>query len=187
MGLAGDIYAASIKNPPTGVPRVVDTHNNLVGQVIGASAPGFSLFQPTDATIVLNITVPSIVVQVTPNNIFGNAYMYFTSTNCSGQPYFYADGLVDQPHLFPIVGVVGGNLYRLRANSPPVAINVYSALGFSTICSDLGGANPINGIIADLISNLSTQFIAAVQLCLSLDRGRATASCTTRLRSTMER
>ena len=143
---------AFAKGKPIAVPRVEDTNGELVGPVIGQ-------LSNANPVVALTISVPSMVVQVLPNQFVGTYFLFFTTTDCSGQPYF-DNLLVSQPHVFPIVGVVSNILYGPRGNSAPVSITPLSRLDiYSGACVVIGGSPlPFNGVIADSIIDLSTQF-----------------------------
>ena len=159
--LAGNPYTAiagkPVPPPAPAMPRVVDANNVVVGQVVGATGPAVPLLtlSPYIAVVALNISVPSIVVQVTSTDIVGNAELFFTDSSCTGQPYFLLNDVSNPFRLFPIVGVANGTLYSPRANSASVAISTtYKILLFGNCQS----GSTENYIIADPISDLSTQF-----------------------------
>lgn len=142
------------------VPVIVDATNKVVGQVVGISSLEGLSPRPLNPVVVLEIPGHSVIATVTPDYILGNVYLYFTSANCTGQPYINATGAVafNQPHMFPLVGVANGILYGLRANSTPVTISTASLLSVSSSTCVFTGGGAVTGIIADPIIDLSTQF-----------------------------
>lgn len=151
---------------PAAVPRVVDANNNLVGGVIGTkevnlginNEPATFSGKPLYAVVALNISVPSIVVQVTSNGFLGTASLFFTDSTCVGQPYFLSVELDRTAlRLFPVVGVGknGTALYAPRTSSAPVLTLGPYLLTFLGECQQ--GGNEFL-IIADPILDLSTQF-----------------------------
>lgn len=163
MVLVCNIYTASGGKPapPPAVPRVVDANNKLVGQVVGTTGQLLSqVFTPSpyNAVVALNISVPSIVVQVTSTSILGNAELLFTNSSCTGQPYFRLYDVSFPYKLFPLVGIGNGTLYTPRANSASVVISTPYKLLFTGTCAPSQGGDDSTGIIADPISDLSTQF-----------------------------
>lgn len=142
---------AFAKGKPITGPRVLDANNNVVGPVIG-------LLSNANPVVALNVSIPSLVVQVYPNQFLGTFDVFFTSGDCSGQPYFSQDYAVSQPHVLPIVGVVNGILYGPRANSAPVSIARNSWLDKNTGYCQVANAVPENAVIADPIIDLSTEF-----------------------------
>ena len=146
--LADEAFA---KDKTIAVPRVVDANDKLVGPVIGQ-------LSNANPVVALTIPVPNMVVQVMPNQFLGTYDLYFTTVDCSGQAYFDNDFQVSQPHLFPIVGVLHGILYGPRGSSAPVSIIPSSRLEKFTGNCVSGQPFPINGVTADSIIDLSTQF-----------------------------
>jgi len=149
VGLILMADAAFAKGKPIEGPRVVDANNKVVGPVIG-------LLSISNPVVALNVSIPSPVVQVFPNQFVGNYSLVFTSVDCSGQPYFIKTEL-DRAHTLPIVGVVNGILYGPRANSPAVPITSNSTLGIVTGTCGVSEF-PTDAVIADAIIDLSTQF-----------------------------
>ena len=163
--LAGNPYTAHagkpVPPPPPAMPRVVDANNNVVGEVIGtnneAEAPVSLTGNPFYAIVALNISVPSIVVQVTPNGFLGTASLFFTDSTCVGQPYFLSQEVNFALRLFPVVGVArsGATLYAPRASSASVVLPTTYRLNFLGECQ-LKGTNVV--VIADPLIDLTTQF-----------------------------
>lgn len=165
--LAGNPYMAHagkpVPPPAPALPRVVDANNNVVGQVVGTSGyPQTQIFTPPpyNAVVALNISVPSIVVQVTTTHILGNAELLFTNSSCTGQPYFTVYDVNFPFKLFPLVGVGNGaTLYAPQASSAPVSIATPYSLLFTGTCYSRGSSVDYStAIIADPIIDLSTQF-----------------------------
>lgn len=160
--LAGNPYTAQavkpVPPPAPAVPKVVDANNNVVGQVIGTNneAGGFS-GKPLYAVVALNISVPTIVVQVPSNGFLGTASLFFTDSTCVGQPYFLSEEIDFELRLFPVVGVGinGTTLYTPRASSAPVFSPSSYLLTFLGVCQSRGNDNLV---IADPLIDLSTQF-----------------------------
>jgi len=167
MALVGNTYTASgakpAPPPAPAVPKVVDANNVVVGQVVGTTGllPNQEIITPLPYNVVvaLNISIPSIIVQVTSTHILGNAELIFTNSSCTGQPYFRPYDVSFPFKLFPLVGVANGTLYAPRANSASVAISAPYSLQFNDNCTTRSGdVNYSTGIIADPISDLSTRF-----------------------------
>ncbi len=164
--LAGNPYTAiagkPVPPPPPTVPRVVDANNVVVGQVVGTTGQLLSqIFTPSpyNAVVALNISAPSIVVQVTSTRILGNAELLFTNSSCTGQPYFRLYDVSFPYKLFSLVGVGNGTLYVPQAGSASVAIATPYKLLFTGTCAPMAGSGQDStGVIADPISDLSTQF-----------------------------
>jgi hypothetical protein len=155
MVLVANPYTASavkpVPPPAPAVPRIVDATGKLVGEVIGTDP------KTLNPNIILNISGPSIIVQAAPDSFPSNVYLYFTSANCSGQPYFSAY-IINRPHMFPIVGAVNNILYGPQANATPIAVTYSSRWDYTSgDCHVAGGAIP-DGVIGDPIIDLSTQF-----------------------------
>lgn len=131
-------------------PRVVDANNKLVGPVIG-------LLSISNPVVALNVSIPNLIIQVLPNSFSGNYPLFFTTGDCSGQPYFDTD-LLSRPHTLPIVGVVNEILYGPRANSDSFSITRESYIDIYTGVCTVGDQFSMTGVIADPIINLSTQF-----------------------------
>lgn len=164
MVLVGTYPASGGKPAPTpapAVPKVVDVNNVVVGQIVGTTGQFLSqVFTPSpyNAVVALNISVPSIVVQVTSTSIVGNAELLFTNSTCTGQPYFRLYDVSFPYRLFQLVGVGNGTLYVPRPNSASVVIPTPYKLLFTGNCVPPQGGDDSTGIIADPISDLSTQF-----------------------------
>ena len=156
--LAGNPYTAHagkpVPPPAPAVPRVVDANNKLVGQVIGTySTPRNVSLSPT---VILNISIPSIVVTVTPTSFRGNQPLFFTAATCTGQPYFDAFSIAGAS-LFPVVGVVNDNVYIPRPSAPPSTVTYVSQwVPNDNSCYAVGGTFEL--VIADFLIDLSTQF-----------------------------
>ena len=148
----------------------MDATDKPVGQVVGTSGyPQSQIFTPPpfNAVVALNISVPSIVVQVTSTHILGNAELLFTNSSCSGHPYFNPYDVTFPYRLFPLVGVANGILYGPHASSASVAISTQNyKLLLTGTCAPQDSSSIATGIIADPISDLNIH--AAVQVCLSL-------------------
>lgn len=177
MVLVANPYTASaakpVPPPPApapAVPRVLDLNDKLVGRVIGTYAPtvppGSVAAQIVVPHVLLNISVPSIVVQVTSNSFLGSMPLWFTTSDCTGQPYFEWSR-VNGPHVFPVVGVVNNNIYGAQPSSH-IRITPLSTWDIvANNCSRDQSGSGLDVSIADLISDLHT-IPAAIQVCLSL-------------------
>ncbi|MEM4409881.1 MAG: hypothetical protein QXI19_14175 [Candidatus Caldarchaeum sp.] len=141
---------------------VVDANNTLVGEVVGVIDGVNFTGQPINAAVALNIPGPSVVVQVTSSGFIGNARLFFDQPNCTGQPYFWSGGIISQPHLLPIVGLLGTTLYGQRPNSTVVTVTLVSMLDQTNTCVAAGGMQ--GGIIADPIVNLGEHFTPPFRL-----------------------
>lgn len=147
MRMADDAFA---KNTSIASPRVVDANNKDVGPVIG-------LLSISNPVVALNVSIPNLIIQVLPNSFSGNYPLFFTTGDCSGQPYFDTD-LLSRPHTLPIVGVVNGIVQGPRANSDLIPITREAYVDIYTGVCTVGDSFPMTGVIADPIINLNTQF-----------------------------
>lgn len=163
--LVGSPYTASavrpVPPPAPAVPRVVDATGKLVGQVIGTSVQN-EIVVPH---VVLNISVPSIIVQVTPDSFRGSIPLIYAAANCAGQPYFQwhrapgeGGGPVLPISMFPIVGVANNSLYVVQPLSRVEIPSITSTWDVvANRCTGIIGSRVIVSV-ADIIVDLSREF-----------------------------
>lgn len=164
--LVGSPYTASavkpVPPPAPAVPRVVDATGKLVGQVIGTSVQN----EIVVAHVVLNISAPSIIVQVTGDSFRGSMPLVYAAANCAGQPYYrwHSEPVEGEGHplpisVFPIVAVANNSLYVVQPLSRIEIPSITSTWDVvANRCVSINGSRVIVGVADPINSDLSTEF-----------------------------
>lgn len=165
--LVASPYTASavkpVPPPAPAVPRVVDATGKLVGQVIGTSVEN----EVVVPHVVLNISAPSIIVQVTPDSFRGSIPLVYAAPNCTGQPYFkwHRSGVegsvpVLPISVFPLVAVANNSVYVVQTYSRVEIPSIASTWNVvANRCEPLSLTKGAIVSVADPInSDLSTEF-----------------------------
>ena len=168
--LVGSPYTASAVKPvPPAVPRVVDANGKLVGQVIGTSVEN----EIVVAHVVLNISAPSIIVQVTGDSFRGSMPLVYAAANCAGQPYYrwHSEPGEGEGHplpisvlpisVFPIVAVANNSLYVVQPLSQheiPWINSTWDVVANKCVNIPKPISLPIVGVAFPINSDLSTEF-----------------------------
>lgn len=175
--LVGSPYTASavtpVSPPAPAVPRVVDATGKLVGEVIGTSVQNGIVA----AHVVLNISAPSIIVQVTGDSFRGSMPLVYAAANCAGQPYYrWASELGENQgpghqgpspilllptSVFPFVAVANDNVYVVQPLSHreiPWILSTWDVVANKCVNLPKPISRPIVGIADPIFFELSTEF-----------------------------
>jgi len=114
-----------VKNPSTNI-TVVDSTDKLVGKVVGTN--GAIYFVALDPSLTGGDS--SLVITVNLNRLGGNTYVFFTTPDCTGTPYFVTNESLTPP-TFVVEAGSSFLLYKVHPAPTPTTATFYSSTTYN--------------------------------------------------------